>query len=206
MKAVIAVMGGLAVLSMGGCLFSMDENLHAPPLEDVSAWADSADARRGMILLGSDISPAAAITLARKIVALDQDPEVERLLVVINSNGGDTSALRSIYNAMRFTRKPVDTVNVGNCYSAACAIFAGATGKRYAFAKAHFMVHRPRAVGGADRRYREVLDFEIAFFESVLRDSGLPQKWFPLGSQDHYFTAQEAQEFGFLDEIVTELP
>ncbi len=200
-------LGLLMILPLCGCLVSMDETLHAPlPVEDLATWAESADAHRGIILLGSDISPAAATQMARKIIALDQDPEIARLMVIINSNGGDTSALRTIYNAMRFTHKPVDTVNVGNCYSAACAIFAGATGKRYAFANTHFMVHRPRAVGGAERRYREVVTFEVDFFQSVLKDSGLPENWFPLTTKDHYFTAQEAQSYGFLDEIVTQLP
>jgi len=200
-------LGLLLLLPLCGCLVSMDETLHAPStVEDITAWAASADAHRGLIILGSDISPEAAISLTRKIVALDQDPQIDRLLVVINSNGGDTSALRSIYNAMRFTHKPVDAVNVGNCYSAACAIFAGVTGKRYAFANAHFMVHRPRAVGGAERHYRDVVAFEIDFFESILRDRGLPESWFPLTTKDRYFTAQQARDYGFLDEIVTELP
>lgn len=200
---IIALLG---LLMLSGCMIQLDETVNTMTAEDITAWSLSAEARQGTIVLGSDISRASAVDVVRKMIALDNDPNIERVQLMINSNGGDTSALRTIYNAIRLSEKPVDTINVGNCYSAACAIFAAATGKRYAFANAHFMVHKPQAVGGLSRRYSEILDFEVEFFETVLKDSGLPAHWFPLTEKDQYFTAQEGKTFGFVDEVVETLP
>lgn len=189
-----------------GCVVRYTDNSSISQSEDVVAWGQSSEARRGYIVLGSDVSRSTAIDITRKMIALDDDENVERICLIINSNGGDTSAFRTIYNAIRFSNKPVDTLNVGNCYSAACSIFAAATGKRYAYPNAHFMVHKPSATGGSVRRYRELIDFEIDFYESVLKKSGLPADWFPLSGRDRYFTASQARTLGFVDEIVEQLP
>ncbi|MFC1764407.1 ATP-dependent Clp protease proteolytic subunit [Planctomycetota bacterium] len=189
-----------------GCTINYDETVHVQGLEDVTAWEQSTAARRGTIVLGSDIDRESAVEVSRKMIVLAEDPNVTRITMIINSNGGDTSAFRTIYNAMRFSDKPVDVVNVGNCYSAACSIFAAATGNCYAYPNAHFMVHQPQATGYAVRRYQDLVEFEINYYETVLRERGLPDAWFPLTNKDRYFTTQEALDYGFVDKIIETLP
>lgn len=197
----------LCVLAVAGCAVSMKEDTYVQERETLEEWRRSVQARKGYIVLGSKVSAPMASDMVKKMIALDEDPEVRRITLVINSNGGEASALRMVYNAMRLTDKPVDTVNIGNCYSAACAIFAGATGKRYAYDNAHFMIHAPKAVGQSARKLRDVLSFETSFYESAVRaNSHLPEAWFPLTGKDRFFTAQEALEFGFVDELIDRLP
>lgn len=204
MKAQILV---LCVLALAGCAVSVKEDTYLPDNETLDQWCRSAEAHRGYIILGSQVSPPMAAETIKKIVTLDEDPNVLRITVIINSNGGEASALRTIYNAIRLTEKPVDTVNIGNCYSAACAIFAGATGKRYACKSSHFMVHSPQVASGSARKYKDVLDFEVSFFESAVKAEGrLPESWFPLTHENRFFTAEEALEYGFVDELIDRLP
>lgn len=204
MKTVTIV---LCVLAVAGCAVSVKEDTYVQDRPTLEEWRHSALAHKGYIVLGSKVSAQMASDIVAMMVTLDEDPQVQRITMVINSNGGEASALRMIYNAMRLTSKPVDTVNIGNCYSAACAIFAGATGKRYAYRNAHFMVHLPQAVGGSPRRLRDALAFEMSFYEAAVRaNSHLPEAWFPLTGKDQFFTAQEALLYDFVDELIEQFP
>jgi ATP-dependent protease ClpP protease subunit len=66
----------------------------------------------------------------------------------------------------------VDTLHISNCYSAACAVFASATGKRYACENAHFMVHRPQMIYGPSRDFKDMLDFEVQAYEAIIKKGG----------------------------------
>jgi ATP-dependent Clp protease, protease subunit len=197
----------LCVLLVSGCAVSVSEDTHVQSNETLEQWSHSAEADRGYIVLSSSVSAQMALDAVKKIIALDSDPNVQRITMIINSNGGEAGALRTIYNAMRLSHKPVDTMNIGNCYSAACAIFAGATGTRYACKDSHFMVHSPKLVSGSERKYEDVLNFEVSFFEKAIRaHSHLPEAWFPLTSKQRFFSAQEALQYGFVDELIETFP
>jgi ATP-dependent Clp protease protease subunit len=128
---------------------------------------------------------------------------VDRITLLINSLGGEAAAFRVIHNALRLTHKQVDAVNIGNCYSAACAVFASGTGKRYAYANSHFMVHRPQMPNGVPKEVKDMFDFEVQTYESVIKRQGhLPGEWFPLSDKDRFFTAQQALEYQFVDQII----
>jgi ATP-dependent protease ClpP protease subunit len=142
-----------------------------------------------------------------KIIALDEQDTVDRITLMIDSNGGGTAPFRVIYNAMRLTKKPVDAVNMGNCYSAACAILAAATGTKSAYANTHFMIHRPQASGTEKQEFRDLLNFESTTYESVVRhNTELPAQWFPLTRQSRFFTAQEALKYKVIDKIIEAPP
>jgi ATP-dependent Clp protease protease subunit len=196
-----------ACLTMSGCmLFSSVDS--ATPSEreapvDISAWTESSEATAGCIFINGYLDAAVAQEVADKILTLDQRREVDRITLLINSLGGEAVAFRVIHNALRLTRKPVDAVNIGNCYSAACAVFASATGKRYAYANTHFMVHRPQMPNGVPKEIRDMLDFEVQTYESAIKRHGhLPGEWFPLTDRDRFFTAQQALEYEFIDQTI----
>lgn len=197
----------LCVFLVAGCAVTVSEDTQVQSNETLEQWRRSPEAGRGYLVLSSSVSAQMALDAVKKIVALDSDPNVQRITMIINSNGGEAGALRTIYNAMRLSHKPVDTVNIGNCYSAACAIFAGATGKRYACKDSHFMVHSPKLIRGSARKYEDVLEFEVSFFQKALRaHSHLPDEWFPLTSKHRFFSAQEALQYGFVDEVIETFP
>lgn len=197
----------LCVFLVAGCAVTVSEDTQVQSNETLEQWRRSPEAGRGYLVLSSSVSAQMALDAVKKVVALDSDPNVQRITMIINSNGGEAGALRTIYNAMRLSHKPVDTVNIGNCYSAACAIFAGATGKRYACKDSHFMVHSPKLIRGSARKYEDVLEFEVSFFQKALRaHSHLPDEWFPLTSKHRFFSAQEALKYGFVDEVIETFP
>jgi len=192
---------------LAGCAMSVEEttSMHTMPL-DINEWIGSPAAAKGCIFIHEGIDPILAQEIADKILALDQRPDVQRITLMINSFGGQAVAFRVIYNCLRLTHKPVDTVNLGNCYSAACAVFASATGMRYACENAHFMVHRPQLVGPS-KGLKDLLDFEVKTYEATLKKGGsLPAEWFPLTEEKRFFTAQQALQYKFVDRIITGLP
>ena len=96
---------------------------------------------------------------------------------------------------------------MGNCSSAAAAIFAAATGEKSAYPNAHFMVHKPQTTGTNKHELGELLSFETTTYESVVKqNTELPDAWFPLTRQSRFFTAQEALKYEFIDKIVETLP
>jgi ATP-dependent Clp protease protease subunit len=202
-----AIIVGLCWI-LAGCAMSVEEttSVHQVPL-DINEWIGSPEAAKGCIFIHEDIDPILAQEIADKILALDQRQDVQRITLLINSLGGEASAFRVIHNGLRLTRKPVDTVNLGNCYSAACAVFASATGRRYACENAHFMVHRPEMLYGSTRDLKDMLDFEVQAYEATIKKMGsLPAEWFPLTDKKRFFTAQQALEYKFIDQIITGLP
>ena len=200
-----AVVVGLGWI-LAGCAMSVQEapSFHQEPL-DISQWMESPEAHKGYIFLCDDLDRGVATDLAGKIVGLDQAEGVERITVLINSYGGEASAWRMIHNAIRLTSKPVDVVNIGDCYSAACTVFASATGRKYAYENAHFMVHKPELIYPSKGEYKEIVDFETEIYQLALRKT-LPADWFPLTQKGRYFTAQQALQYGFIDQIVNQWP
>lgn len=196
---------------LSGCVAMSSTNLVSQPTKpqlDLTNWQKGPEAARGMILLCGVLDPTTAAEVTAKILALDGSADLERITLVVNCPGGEVSAWRMIHNSMRMTSKPIDVVNAGNCYSAACAILASATGNRYAFPNAHFMIHRPLLAYGLTRGdYQQLLDFEVDAFERIIRrGSNLPEQWFPLTSRARYLDARQALEYGLIDRIITELP
>jgi len=175
--------------------------------QTIAQWLESPAAQRGYIFVSGEITRDLAEDTTDKIIALDQQDSTDRITLIINSNGGGTASFRVIYNAIRLTQKPVDAVNMGNCYSAAAAIFAAATGKKTAYANSHFMIHKPQTTGTKKHELGELLNFESTTYESVTRhDAVLPDAWFPLTRQSRFFTAQEALKYKFIDKIIESLP
>jgi len=187
---------------------SVHETTHVKQnLQTIAQWLESPSAQRGYIFISGDITRPLAEETTNKIIALDQADSIERITLMIDSNGGGTAPFRVIYNAIRLTKKPVDAVNMGNCYSAACAILAAATGKKSAYANTHFMIHRPQASGTEKHEFKDLLSFESATYESVVRhNTELPSHWFPLTRQSRFFSAQEALQYKIIDNIIEPEP
>jgi len=195
-------------LVLAGCSMSVHETTHVRQnLQTIAQWAESPAAQRGYIFISGDITRSLAEETTNKIIALDQQDTIDRITLMIDSNGGGTAPFRVIYNAIRLTQKPVDAVNMGNCYSAACAILAAATGKRSAYANTHFMIHKPQASGTEKQELGDLLSFETKTYESVVRhNTELPAHWFPLTRQSRFFTAQEALRYKVIDNIIEARP
>ena len=129
----------------------------------------------------------------------------------INSPGGSFTAMTAIYDTMQFIRPDVQTFVVGQAASAAAVLLAaGAKGKRYALPNSRVLIHQP-AMSGGD--YGQASDIEIQANEVfrmrtwleetlALHSGRTPQQVNEDIERDKILSAQEAVEYGLIDEVL----
>ncbi len=129
----------------------------------------------------------------------------------INCPGGDIDDTLAIYDTMRFLNCEIATYCVGGAASGAALILAAGTkGKRYALPHAKIMIHQPWGfVGGqaADMRIQadEILRVKDTILDILSEHSGKSKEQVAKDTErDRYMTAQEAKEYGLIDEILEE--
>jgi len=129
----------------------------------------------------------------------------------INCPGGDIDDTLAIYDTMRFLNCEIATYCVGGASSGAALILAAGTkGKRYALPHAKIMIHQPWGfVGGqaSDMRIQadEILRVKETLLDILTRHSGKPREQVAEDiERDRYMTAEEAKEYGLIDEILEE--
>jgi ATP-dependent Clp protease protease subunit len=166
--------------------------------------------RERIIFLGSQVDdPIANMICAQLLLLSAEDPERD-IYLYINSPGGSVSAGMAIYDTMQYVENDVATVAMGLAASMGQFLLcAGAKGKRYATPHARVMMHQPSgglggtasdiAIQAEQMLYtKKILQERIAFHtgqsvEQIERDS----------DRDRWFTADEAKEYGFVDNVVT---
>jgi ATP-dependent Clp protease protease subunit len=148
----------------------------------------------------------------QKLLFLQYENRNQEIHFYINCPGGSVTATLAIYDTIQFLECPISTYCMGLAASGAAIILAAGTkGKRYALPHAKIMVHQPWGqVGG------QVSDIEIQAAE-ILKDrqrlnqilakhTGQPIDKIEVETErDRYFNAQEAKEFGLVDEVLTKL-
>jgi ATP-dependent Clp protease, protease subunit len=163
-----------------------------------------------IIFLGTPIDDAIANLLMAQLIHLESDDPDKDISLYINSPGGEITALTAIYDTMQYIKPDVQTICIGQAASAAAVLLAsGARGKRYALPHARILIHQPH--GGASgqavdieiqakeiTRMRELLDQILAHHtgqsvEKVGTDT----------DRDFIMGANEAKEYGIVDEILT---
>jgi ATP-dependent Clp protease, protease subunit len=166
--------------------------------------------RERIVFLGQDVDDHIANLIIAEILHLEaRDPDKE-IQLYINSPGGVAYAGMAIYDVMQHVRPPVSTICVGMGMSAAAMILcAGAPGKRLALPSAKIMIHQGSAgTRGApsdmEIQLREVLSTTKRMAQIIAFHSGrsLEQVERDL-DRDYFMTAQEALEYGIIDEVLT---
>jgi len=166
--------------------------------------------RERIVFLGQEVDDHIANLIIAEILHLEaRDPDKE-IQLYINSPGGVAYAGMAIYDVMQHVRPPVSTICVGMGMSAAAMILcAGAPGKRLALPSAKIMIHQGSAgTRGApsdmEIQLREVLSTTKRMAQIIAFHSGrsLEQVERDL-DRDYFMTAQEALEYGIIDEVLT---
>jgi ATP-dependent Clp endopeptidase proteolytic subunit ClpP len=172
----------------------------------IDKWLISPEAKNGYIYLLGPIRSTTSSEIIQKIVELNKLDTIERIRIVIDSPGGSTVSGRAIINAMNMSNKAIDTINLNQCASMGVSIFLSATGKRFSFPDATFMVHAPfqRSI------YKNKDEKEALFVTSMINEidrenADMPEEWFPLTGRKRILSADEAMKYK-VDEIITELP
>jgi ATP-dependent Clp protease, protease subunit len=163
-----------------------------------------------IVFLGNSIDRIVANVVVGQLLFLQTDKSQAQVDMYINSPGGSVDAGLAIYDTMRFIRCEVATTCVGMAASmGAVLLAAGTKGKRFALPNAKVLLHQPWAsgIGGtasdiaihADdivktkKRINEILAYHTGQpLEKIERDT----------DRDFIMTAQEAKEYGVIDEVL----
>jgi len=164
-----------------------------------------------IVFLIGEISYARAAEVIMKMLYLDNLKRAGEISLYINSPGGSVDDTMAIYDTIRFVSAPVATYCIGRAQSGAAVILAGGTkGKRHALPHAKVMLHQPwGGVTGqaADIKIQaeEVLKAKTMINEILSKHTGQPiDKIAAETERDRYMTAEEAKEYGLIDEVLHE--
>lgn len=145
----------------------------------------------------------------QKLLFLQYENKTQEIHFYINCPGGSVTATLAIYDTMQYMECPISTYCMGIAASGAAIILAAGTkGKRFALPNSKVMIHQPWGqVGG------QVSDIEIQAIEIekerhrlneilALHTGQSLQKMESETDRDRYFSAQEAKDFGLVDEVI----
>ena len=161
-----------------------------------------------IIFLGTEINDYTANVLQAQMLYLDSvDPEKD-ISVYINSPGGSVNAGLGIYDTMQYINSDVQTICTGMAASmAAVLLVAGKKGKRAALPHSRVMIHQP--MGGArgqasdiEITAKEIQKYKKELYTIIAQHSGQTfEKVWEDSDRDHWMTAEEAKEYGMIDNI-----
>jgi ATP-dependent Clp protease protease subunit len=164
-----------------------------------------------IVFLIGEISYARAAEVIMKMLYLDNLKRGTEISLYINSPGGSVDDTMAIYDTMRFVSSPVATYCIGRAQSGGAVILAAGTkGKRHALPHAKVMLHQPwGGVTGqaADIKIQaeEILKAKTMINEILSRHTGQPiERIAGETERDRYMTAEEAREYGLIDEVLRE--
>lgn len=166
-----------------------------------------------IIFLTGPVFDGVASLISAQLLFLESDNPSKDISFYINSPGGVVSAGLAIYDTMQYIRSPVSTVCIGQAASMGSLLLcAGAKGKRYALPNARVMVHQPS--GGAqgqasdiEIQAKEILHLRQQLNEIYHRHTGQELDAIKKRlERDSYMSAEQAREFGIVDEVVENRP
>jgi ATP-dependent Clp protease protease subunit len=166
--------------------------------------------RDNIIFLGTPVDDTVAnLVIAQMLFLAAEDPEKD-ISLYINSPGGSITAGMAIYDTMQFIKNDVTTICIGQAASmAALLLAAGAAKKRYALPGSRILIHQP-SMGGLsgqatdiDIHAREILRMREITNQLLARHSGQRlDKIEKDVERDFIMNAQQAKEYGIVDDII----
>jgi ATP-dependent Clp protease, protease subunit len=162
-----------------------------------------------VIFVGTPVDDVMSNLIIAQLLFLQSDDSKKEISVYINSPGGSVTAGLAIYDTMQFVKPPVATYCIGQAASmGALLLCAGAKGKRYALPNARIMIHQPW--GGVQGQAsdisiqaREILRMREKINEILVKHSGQSlEKVEKDTDRDYFMSAEEAKEYGIVDEVI----
>ncbi|MGN0187706.1 MAG: ATP-dependent Clp endopeptidase proteolytic subunit ClpP [Paludibacteraceae bacterium] len=163
-----------------------------------------------IIFLGSEINDFVANVIQAQLLFLDTADPGKDISIYLNSPGGSVYAGLGIYDTMQYIGSNVGTICTGMAASmAAVLLVAGAKGKRSALQHSRVMIHQP--MGGMQGQasdmeitVREIQKLKNELYQIIAEHSGNTFDRIAADSdRDYWMTAQEALEYGMIDNILT---
>ncbi len=163
-----------------------------------------------IIFLGTEVDDYTANVLQAQLLYLDSVDNTKDISIYINSPGGSVTAGLGIYDTMQFISSKVATICTGMAASmAAVLLVSGEEGKRSALPHSRVMIHQP--LGGVQGQAsdieieaREIQKFKKELYTIISNHSHQPfEKVWKDSDRNYWMTAEEAKEYGMIDEVLT---
>ena len=163
-----------------------------------------------IIFLGEEVNETTASLVVAQLLFLESEDPGKDMHLYINSPGGMVTAGLAIYDTMQYIKCDVSTICIGMAASMGAFLLAGgAKGKRLALPNAEIMIHQPS--GGAKGQATEIqiaaeniLKTKKKLNEILAANTGKPYDVIAADTErDHYMSAQEAMEYGLIDNVIT---
>lgn len=163
-----------------------------------------------IVFLSDEVNDTTASLVVAQMLFLEaQDPDKD-ISFYINSPGGSVTAGMAIYDTMQFIKCDVSTICIGMAASmGAFLLSSGTKGKRIALPHSEIMIHQP--LGGArgqatdiQIQAEQILRIKRTLNEILSSNTGKPIEVIEKDTdRDNYMTAQQALEYGLIDQILT---
>ncbi len=162
-----------------------------------------------IIFLGTEINDYTANTIQAQLLYLDSTDPGKDISIYINSPGGSVMAGLGIYDTMQFISSDVATICTGMAASmGAVLLVAGQEGKRSALPHSRVMIHQP--LGGVQGQAsdieieaREIQKFKKELYNIISEHSHTPyEKVWADSDRNYWMTAQEAKDYGMVDQVL----
>lgn len=163
-----------------------------------------------IIFLGEEVNDVSASLIVAQLLFLEAEDPGKDINLYINSPGGSVTAGMAIYDTMNYIKSDVSTICIGMAASmGAFLLSGGAKGKRFALPNSEIMIHQPS--GGARGQATEIqivaeniLKTKKKLNQILAANTGQPLEVIERDTErDYYMTAQEAKEYGLIDQILT---
>lgn len=165
-----------------------------------------------IIVLSEDVNDVTASSIIAQMLFLEADDPDKDITFYINSPGGVITAGLAIYDTMQFIRPDVATICFGMAASMGSFLLAGgAKGKRFALPNSEIMIHQPSISGSLGGQATDIkiyadriLHTKKRLIEIYSEKTGQSKEKLALDMErDNFMTAQEALEYGLIDQILT---
>lgn len=165
-----------------------------------------------IVFVGSQVESNMANLIVAQLLYLDRENPNREITMYINSPGGVIYSGMAIYDTMQLVQAPISTVAVGSTASFGTVLLtAGTQGRRYALPNATIHIHQPLIMGGGisgqasdlDIQAKEILRLRTRLNDILAHHTGQSVARIEEDTdRDRYFTAQEAKEYGLIDDII----
>ena len=176
-------------------------------LETISIEASLRSKR--ILFITDEITDQAALEFTKQVFYLLHENAAEPIHLFINSPGGSIDAGMLIYDVLSKTPAPVKMYCIGKAYSMAAVLFSSGSHGRYILPHSKIMLHEPLipfGIGGKTTAIQTISDSLLKTKQDMeailaLHTGRTPEEISEITKTDHYFTAQEAVDYGLADAV-----
>ena len=164
-----------------------------------------------IIFVTGPIEDHMAASVCMQLLFLEAENPKKEISMYVNSPGGVVTAGFAIYDTLQFVRPPVATLCIGQAASMGSLLLcAGAKGMRYALPNARVMVHQPSGgfsgqASDIERHAEDIIKMKRRLNDIYVKHTGQTYDVIERTlDRDYFMTAEQAQEFGLIDKVLTE--